>query len=276
MPDSLTYGSDAPRVSDYTYNPFVGSNKGWNRLANFVTDLVTGGQVSAMQNQQYQNDYNRWLAENYETPLAQRKQLESAGLNYNFAAQGQGASPSPSVHADVSNKALPQSLQGLGSALQVMNTMMGLASDGTALLASLQGIPKDLAYKEWRNRAQAQIADYYSSKADSARARAMFDSIFYGGESEIEPWIMNGRSWDPMNSPAMDQARYRNQLMDLKNQLSQYDLDNLKPKELEQLSARIRALGASAGLSEKTLDLFNVKAFGPLIVPLLLQFIKAL
>lgn len=267
----------APLPQDYMYMARGGNVKdangnyynGWDNFGDFMLDILTGGAVSQMQNQQYQNAYNEYLYNKYQSPSALAEQYEAAGLNRNFAQQGPQGNIQPSASANMHNDALSNSLK----VVQGVNALLSAVAQGVGITSDILSIPKDQAYKTWRNMIASQNADIASSRALSVLSKAYYDSMYYGGR-KVSPWEMNGEKWDPLKSPAMTQAGLRNDVMELMKGIRKYDLNTMKPEQYNYLQKQIESLGTRIGIDQKTLEFFDANSFSRILAPFLMFLTK--
>lgn len=251
--------TSAPNIADY----IVTNPKQRRELG--ISPAYADTYNSAMANK-YQADYNEYIYNKYQSPSAMAQQYEAAGLNRNFAEQSGG-------NISVPNQNFKSNIQQ--NQLDIVNTLIGAVSKGVELTSELTSLPKDLAFKQYRNILAGHNINIADSREMSALARAFYDASYYGGVS-YDPWIMNGTTWDPSNSPAMNQADLRNTLMKFKIDSAKWDLENLKPEELKRIQALIRQIGANAGISEKTLQWFDTSKFAAIYGPAILSLIRGL
>lgn len=236
-------------------------------------DWMTGGMYSSAALQDAQNAYNRWLYEHYQSPAAMRRQYEEAGLNYNFAAQGANGSPQPASTATIQNK----SLSSIVSVASMLNGFLGAMNEGTNLVRNIQAVPQDIAAKKWKSMLLGAQTELTKNKADSAFWKAVFDEMIYSGKPReaftyYDP--ATGLSYNQQDSVAFGQQLLRNRAMDLMNQLRSYDLNNIKPLEVQKLSDQISLIANQVGISGKALSWFDANNVLRFIVPALMFFSK--
>lgn len=224
-----------------------------------------------------QNDYQlalqEYLYNKYQSPAAMARQYEEAGLNRNFASTNSRDihSPSNSYRSNVSES----EGRRVSNTLATINSVLGLISTGVDTVSQLTNLPKDLAFKEWRNVAAGFDADIASNKAIQELMKAYYAQSFYGGV-KFEPWDVNGQTFDVSGSPAMQQALSRNELMSLKVALADYDLNNIKPSQLKQINETIDNIAQRTsflGLQEDTY--YQLKSMG-LLAPIIVSLLKML
>lgn len=219
--------------------------------------------------QRYQSDLSEYFYNKYNSPAAMANQYEAAGLNRNYASTNTSPASVPSGAGFKSNT--------MQNKIEAVNTLIGAVAKGVELTSELTNLPKDLAFKEWRNILTAEQGSIAKSRSLSALARAYYDAMYYGGAHYLIPsWTDSSMSWDLENSPAMIQSDLRNSLMRFKIDSAKWDLEHLKPEELKRIQAMIRQIGANAGLSEKTLQWFDTSKFAAIYGPAILSLIRGL
>lgn len=259
----------APVPEDFNFITTVDERK----ARGYTPDSAYIDLVNDLENQKYDLAVREYLYNKYQSPEAMARQYEEAGLNRNFASQSGGNIQAPSDNFKSSYSESRKN--SIASDLQTMNSILGLISTGVNTVSELTALPKDLAFKQWRNVAAAMDANIADSKAIQELMKAYYAQSYYGGV-KFEPWDMNGVSYDPSNSPAMLQSNLRNELMDIKVRSANWDLDNLKPAQLEQLNEMIENLGARTDFLGLQKDMWSTLKTMGVLTPIIVSLLKLL
>lgn len=221
----------------------------------------------------YNNEYNYWLwqqQQEYNSPSNQRKRLEEAGLNPNYQSIDSGNVGSlPTSSGSIAPSIGSNHQRNVQNALQIANGILDSVSQGIRSMSELSGIPSDIgAYRRYLSdlgffNSKAAENKYLSSAID-----AVFDSWMKGGLSDPQRLFYYGYTGpdgqvysdvlNPAGSPAGKQATLRNASMQLLNSIRGYDLEHMRPAELEKLNSQIQQIGAAAGLTQEQLKLYNL------------------
>lgn len=266
MPNS---NLSAPQTSDF---PFIDSvedrvNRGLSSNSAYI-DVING-----LVNQDYNLAMAEYLYNKYKSPAAMARQYEEAGINRNFASQSGGDVGTPSNNFKSSyTQSRAQSLQ---NTLSIINSTLGLITQGVETVSNLTNLPKDLAFKEWRNVAAAFDANIKDNQVMSSLMKAYYDQAYYGGV-QFSPWDMNGLHYDIANSPAMNQASLRNALMELKVKTQDWDLNNLKPAQLSQINEMIDNVARRTSFLGLQEDLYSQLKAAGILAPIIVSLIKNL
>ena len=260
MRDSVRVGTGFASPSDQA--PSVqGAVNGLLNPQSIFRNLITGGAYGDAVVQDATNKYNEWLYNTYQSPSAQKSQLESAGYNPNYYGASSAAPQASGAVSSGKMNPLPQML----NAANLLNGIIGAMSEGVGLVSQVAGVPLDIAAKKWKNMILEKQTNLTGSKADSAFWRAMYDSLYYGNYPLGEYIAPSGDTYNPSQSSAMVQANLRNEAMSLSNALRSYDLNNLKPEEKRKLIEQTKSLALSAGISSKALEYFDANTWMRLI-----------
>lgn len=261
--------SGAPRALDYVINSPV-ERKGYGISSNSAyIDTINSARMA-----DYEKDYAEYLYNKYQSPEAYAKLLEDAGINRNFAGANSGGTISNPSGGFRSNVGELRS-KNIANTLSTINAIIGAVNAGVNVVSELSGLPKDLAFKEYRNVLAAHNANIADSEEMSRLMKAMYDQSYYGGVVFPE-FEMNGVNYNISQSPAMQQAFSRNALMDLKVKLANFDLNNLKPEQVRQIQENIDKLAIQSDYLGIQKDMYSTLKASGLLVPIIVSLLKFL
>lgn len=237
----------------------------------------------------YNNDYNYWLWQQqaaYNSPLAQRRRMEEAGLNPNYQSIDGGnlgsiPSSTGSITPSVGRNATALAAQGINA----FNALIDGVKKGVDTVSSLSGIPHDiktyrrlLSSQGWSDsetkqliKAIKQIEYTYDLKSKLGIGNGWTFGVT-GEDGTITPTLPD---WE--NSPLLKNLNLKNDDLNWLVNLREYDFKNMKPAELKVLEERAKQIGAAAGLTEHQNQLFTAMSatkIGAMLGPVLLGFIK--
>lgn len=222
---------------------------------------------------QYNNDYNYWLwqqQQEYNSPVNQRKRLEEAGLNPNYQSVDSGNIGSlPTSSGSIAPSIGSNHQRNVQNALQIANGILDSVSQGIRSMSDLSGIPSDIgAYRRYLSNLGFFNSKAAENKYLSSAIDAVFESWLKGGLSDPQRLFYYGYTGpdgqvysdvlNPAGSPAGKQAILRNASMQLLNAIRGYDLDHMMPAQLDKLNKQIQQIGASAGLTQEQLKLYDL------------------
>ena len=230
--------------------------------------------------------YNEYLYNRYSSPSAYMKQLEEAGLNSAFAVGGSPSS-SPSSSTQSFNSNVSQAHQiSLNNKLAIFNSILSGISQGVNIISNTSAIPQDQAYRVWRNAIAGIDAGTHKYKSDSAFAKSIADMIYYlgyqssgyldkNGNPVRSPYSVDGsETIDPYHSMFVNQQALRNALMEIKNSTASWDLNNLKPAQLEQLNKMIENISGRTSFLGLQEDMYSALKASGLLAPIIVALIK--
>lgn len=248
----------------------------------------------------YNNDYNYWLWQqqmSYNTPAAQRKRLEEAGLNPNYQSVDSGnVSTIPSSQGHITPSVGKNTYQGAAVAVNSFNALLDGIKKGVQTTSELSGIPADI---QGYRRILRNIAFKDLQSKDFEQMLKMIDAIWQA-RSKLGISLA-GAGWElPDNSsgetygvsPDWERSPEFQKLLEgvsnlqLKNEdlewlikLKEYDLENIKPAEKSVLESRAWLIGEQAGLTRKQNKWFVARVLtemGSKAAPSLIRMAKLL
>lgn len=237
----------------------------------------------------YNNDYNYWLWQqqaSYNSPAAQRRRMEEAGLNPNYQSIDGGnlgsiPSSTGSITPSVGRNATALAAQGINA----FNALIDGVKKGVETVSELSGIPHDivgyrklLSSSAWSDALTKEMvaAIKQIEKTFAMRTKLGLDDGHQFGildnDGNLSMFLPN---WE--NSPLLQNLNLKNDDLDWLVKLREYDFRSMKPAELQVLEERARQIGAAAGLTENQNRLFTAMSatkIGAMLGPVLLGFIK--
>lgn len=253
MPDphlNVSIPQGSPQVPSLVFNREQRLNAGVGILG---TDDYNNASM-----QMYNNAYNYWLWQQqmaYNSPKAQVERLKEAGLNPNFnSIEGTGNAGSiPTAGGGYQSTYGQKHLQAITTGVNIATGLASSVAKGVQALKGISTIPlgesggirayRRLLFSIMGNKLQQSGLDVALKNLEAFSTRRLMgiDDMQEGYQDEF------GRTFKvdsdaPHWLKAYGEAngiRLRNIYQDLQNQISQFNLDHIKPAELKVLQARI-------------------------------------
>nr|QXN72806.1 MAG: DNA pilot protein [Microvirus sp.] len=214
-------------------------------------------QYNQAQMAKYNNEYNFWLwkqQQEYNSPKAQRARLEAAGLNPNFNSVDSGnVSSMPSSSGSVTPSIGANRQRNFQNAINLANSLLGSVKQGVDTMSSLSGIPADIKnYRQYLhdigfNRFQSSTIDNTLKLLE----KAYKSWEIFGTTDHLKYRDENGDFRDDLISegPRGRQTNLRNAALSLMNDLRNFDLNNLKPLQVDKLNEEIDRIAEAVGFT---------------------------
>lgn len=215
-------------------------------------------EYNQMLTNQYNNAYNYWLWQqqmNYESPKAQMERYLEAGLNPHYQTVSSGNPGSiPSSRAEVRGNIRQNQLNAISNGVSIATSIASLVSRGIGAIKDFASLPASVG--KYRRLLTAVLSNKATGGELSNAIKALTkDSTSY---------IMGNYQTDGSSTPNLpDSLWYKSRfagyqstllrnaifekqedLLRVKTALARYDLNNLKPMQLETMRARLPMLAA--------------------------------
>lgn len=248
---SLSYGGQPPGSPDY---PNL-ITSGYERRAAGIGRAYVD-EYNQMLTNQYNNAYNYWLWQQqmeYNSPASQMARYLEAGLNPHYQTVDSGnAQGTPESKAQVRGNVRQNQLNSISTAIGVASSIASMMASGVSSLAKFASVPSSVRmYRKLltgvlNNKLQGQSLSNALKELNlestgvlmgnypGAMAPNIMDSLWYGSkqagyEGSVLQNAIRGKEMT---------------LLDLKAELSRYDLNNLRPAQLDVLRARLPFMAA--------------------------------
>lgn len=273
---SAAEAAGAPSTPDFVYKlSDRPSNVGWFGVDEYNQQLMN----------QYNNEYNYWLwlkQMEYNSPSEQVKRLKEAGLNPNFnSIEGAGNAGSiPTSQGSVKGNQTQSRLNAIGSGISAATALATGISKGVTALKAIASTPR--AIKAYRGLLTEVLGEKYTRMILDNQLKSMQNKAqgYYYGLGMLEPG-MEDSLWLRSQESKVSASEWSSQLLekrlayqDLLNQMATWDLNNLKPQQLDNLKATWDFITAGTSLRQINLSWFNANQSAQIVRALAPFFIK--
>lgn len=298
----------APSVVDAWAAEPGWSHKDWRRASDWK--LSAASAKADAQNQlnmaKYNNDYNYWLWQQqtqYNSPEQQVARLKAAGLNPNFNSiegAGNASSPSPSQGKVQSNflgayqagiSARAQRLNEANAVISAFNDLVRNVGQGFDMYKTYVSTPTNEA-NSYRNALNLLTRSNATEKSIDSQLRSIFLDVAKGGKEgfffgdhyyDDTPYgrAVLGELGEKALGEKLATARWNNllkdtSLKDVTKRLKEYELNNLKPKELEKLQNEIDNLFSRTQFIDTQNEMYKTLKVGGMLLPFALMLFKSI